>query len=785
MRARFPLGALAVGVAAGLLVSRGATAANPPLVVNSVADLHDANPGNGVCETAAGNGVCTLRAAVEESNALPGADTITFDPGFPAGTTFLLSLGHLEIIQSELTIVGNGPEDTIIDGDGTATGDRALLIDFTAFEPFAVAISDLTIRGGAPSDSVPIGGGIRSTELCTLRLTRVTVTQNSATKGGGISSGPLILDHCVVSDNDASEIGGGVLATTLDVRSSTIQGNSATEAGGIYAPAGTIAESLIAGNTATGGGGGLEVYNDSVSIVNTTVSGNTAGGNGGGIWSRFGDARLFNATVVGNECGNGLSGGGLGVESTATATIANSILSGNFFSAPPFTVSHDCGGTVGSLDYNLVETTNGCTITGAASHNVYGSNPKLGVLQGNGGPTLTRALLAGSPGIDAGNVAGCTGPLGATLGTDQRGFVRPINGRCDMGAFESGSPGPPSASPQALSVDAAPSGTADGNRVLEPGETAVAAPSWKNAGGSALSLSGTASLFSGPAGATYTIADGSAAYGTLASGATGSCSASADCYALTASPNGLRPVSHWDATFVETPSTGDPAKTWTVHVGGSFADVPKTQPFYAKIETLLHAGITVGCTAGTYCPGQTVSRAEMAIFIARGLARGAPIPAIGSLDGHTYNCVDGGVSRFDDVAPTDVFCRHVHYIAARNVALGCAPSLYCPGDAVTRVQMASFIAKATVAPAGGTAVPEIYGPDPDTGLSYSCDAGSPAAHFTDVPATDVFCKHAHYLWARGIVSGCSPTQYCPGSNVTRDQMAKFLVNAFALSLYGP
>ena len=78
-----------------------------------------------------------------------------------------------------------------------------------------------------------------------------------------------------------------------------------------------------------------------------------------------------------------------------------------------------------------------------------------------------------------------------------------------------------------------------------------------------------------------------------------------------------------------------------------------------------------------------------------------------------------------------------------------------------------------------------YGPEPVTGLSYSCDAGSPNVHFTDVPAADTFCKHVHYLWAKGIISGCSATTYCPTGTVSRDQMAKFLVNAFRLSLYAP
>jgi hypothetical protein len=54
-----------------------------------------------------------------------------------------------------------------------------------------------------------------------------------------------------------------------------------------------------------------------------------------------------------------------------------------------------------------------------------------------------------------------------------------------------------------------------------------------------------------------------------------------------------------------------------------------------------------------------------------------------------------------------------------------------------------------------------------------------------VPASNSFCKHVHYLWARGIISGISPTQYGPSFNVTRDAMAKFLSNAFNLLLYGP
>jgi hypothetical protein len=176
----------------------------------------------------------------------------------------------------------------------------------------------------------------------------------------------------------------------------------------------------------------------------------------------------------------------------------------------------------------------------------------------------------------------------------------------------------------------------------------------------------------------------------------------------------------------------------------------------------------------------------MAIFIARALAGGSSlIPTKGTIGPASYDCTPGGSSVFTDVSPTDIFCKQVHYIATQNVTLGCSLTEYCPTDTVTRLQMAAFVAKATVAPTGGPGVPLSYGPDPVTFLAYSCEPGAPNVHFDDVPATDPFCKHVHYLWAKGIIAGCSGSEYCPESLVTRDAMAKFLSNAFNLKLYAP
>jgi len=342
--------------------------------------------------------------------------------------------------------------------------------------------------------------------------------------------------------------------------------------------------------------------------------------------------------------------------------------------------------------------------------------------------------------------------------------------------------------PQSLTVDvhSATGTSSDKDGVLEPGENVLVEPLWKNTGDSDLALTGTASGFDGPAGALYTTPADAADYGTLAAASTSDCrTATGTCYEFAVSTPAARPAAHWDARFKESLSSGV-EKAWTLHVGDSFTDVPRSQPFYKKIETLLHNGITAGCTPTTYCPSQTVSRGQMAIFIAKGIAgTAALVPASGAVGAQAYRCVSGGISLFTDVLPTDVDCKHIHYIAAQNVTSGCKTGQYCPNDDVTRLQMAGFIAKAIVAPGGGAAIPVTYGPDPVTHLSYSCDVGSPSVFFTDVAATDPFCKHVHYLWAKGIISGCGATSYCPGQVVTRDAMAKFLDNAFALQLYGP
>jgi hypothetical protein len=342
--------------------------------------------------------------------------------------------------------------------------------------------------------------------------------------------------------------------------------------------------------------------------------------------------------------------------------------------------------------------------------------------------------------------------------------------------------------PMGLAVDAtANGGLSDGNGILEPGESVIVNPSWKNVSGDPINLSGVTSDYTGPAGPVYSLQDSTADYGSLVSEAATDCAtASGNCYEVGISAVS-RPATHWDTTLTETLSDGEPPKVWTLHVGESFSDVPRTHTFYSFVERILHFGITTGCTLTSFCPDNSVFRLQMGVFIARAQAGGdANIPVAGSAQGNPYNCVSGGQSQFSDVAPDNPFCKHVHYIFSTGVTTGCVvgpPRQYCPGDNVTRGQMALFIARAL---AGGDAsVPLTYGPDPVTGRSYSCDASSPNLHFTDVAASDIFCRHTHFLWAKNVISGFPDDSYQPGGLVTRGAMAKFLANGFHLALYKP
>jgi hypothetical protein len=180
-----------------------------------------------------------------------------------------------------------------------------------------------------------------------------------------------------------------------------------------------------------------------------------------------------------------------------------------------------------------------------------------------------------------------------------------------------------------------------------------------------------------------------------------------------------------------------------------------TNPFYRFVETLLHAGVTGGCGADTYCPTSSTTREQMPVFL------------LVAKEGTGYTppaCVPPNI--FSDVPETSPFCRFVEELANRGVVAGCAPGMYCPASAVTRDQMAVFVLR--------TLDPTLNPPP--------CVAGSEM--FDDVPASSPFCRWVEEAARRGMIAGCAPRLYCPGAALTREQMGVFLTLVFGLVLYG-
>jgi hypothetical protein len=338
--------------------------------------------------------------------------------------------------------------------------------------------------------------------------------------------------------------------------------------------------------------------------------------------------------------------------------------------------------------------------------------------------------------------------------------------------------------PAGLDVDAAKLGLglSDADLLLEPDETVVVAPSWEKSQSirgpyciDKFNETGHATQFTGPPGATYTIVDDTAHYREINQRT--SCIETLDCYELRVSAP-ARPLQHWDASFVEALQGVATASTpWTFHIGDSFHDVPRSHLQYRGIETLLHRGVLSGCTDVDYCPDQRLSRADAAGALARSVTPAAYILSSGTDGARSYRCTADGSSLFDDVLPTDPRCKFIHFLDTR-VSLACAPDLFCPSDPMQRATMAHAIASLLT----HDEVPSSYGPDPDTGRSYDCDSGVPDVHFSDAAAPSSVCRDAHYLWAKGLVEGCSESEFCPSGVVTKSSAAEFLVRSFGLTL---
>jgi parallel beta-helix repeat protein len=432
----------AIGAGVAALAAMPAAAAT-----FTVTNLNDSGPG-------------TLRQAIADANAAAGADVVTFQAGLTG--TITLTTGQLYILDS-LDVQGPGASVITVSGNNTSR----VFYMYNSSTTIDVRLAGLTITEGNDTigagvvdfdqnlilDAVTITGNNASSDGAglwadgfdmTLTIQDSTISGNIAgNNGGGIyvedTGGPMLIDNSVISGNESTNNGGGIYFYDPDdditIRDTTISGNTAGGSGGGLALYSfdngilTIEGSTISGNTAATGGG-MYFYDadHDINITDSTISGNNATeSNGGGIalYNLYANLNLNFVTIANNNAAG--SGGGM-FTPTGTPHFFNSIIGDNTAAT-----DNDLGaGQSASFDltYTLLENATGASINDLGG-NILDTDPQLGTLASNGGPTETQRPALTSPVVNAADPAFVPPPS-----TDQRGQPRAYPTRADMGAVE-------------------------------------------------------------------------------------------------------------------------------------------------------------------------------------------------------------------------------------------------------------------------------------------------------------------------------------------------------------
>ncbi len=416
---------LALAIMAGLAASAQAQT----IEVNTTEDP----TGAGSC----GDGGCSLRQAVESANS---GDTIKLDGSGDAPMTYKLTQGSQIVVNKELTIEGNGPEASVIDGSENI-GPKALnrIMKITGGPVTIKKLQFADAQDGedeqfedcSPCDTINANGG-----------------------GALFADGPEVNLENVEFDGDGISSGqptGGAVANdgTLKMSNVLFAHDNAAIGGALFLRGGTVTGEDLTfeedGTSAFDGGAVFLLDGGHTTLTNTTiVSSGWPSSFGGGIDNDSSTLTLINDTLAGNARGS------LETDSDASTSVENTILGSGFSDG----VNFDC---VGAGKENDVDTVTAAAIThdlgnnidqdgacGAddASGDLSKVDPDLAPIAENGGPLPTQALLHGSPAIDAANEAACPA-------TDARGIPRPQGAGCDIGAYEAVLLGQPSATTDA------------------------------------------------------------------------------------------------------------------------------------------------------------------------------------------------------------------------------------------------------------------------------------------------------------------------------------------------
>ena len=539
----------------------------------------------------------------------------------------------------------------------------------------------------------------------------------NSTAGNGITFDPslagqtITLSSELVIDKNLT-IDGSSLASKIN-----ISGNNSVRAFRLTSGVTVVMNSLsIKKGKATGNGGAISNNGGTLTLTNSTISDSNATADGGAIYNNFPGVLTISGSVFNN---NGAArGGGIMCDGLGTLTVTNSTYSSNH--APSGfgdggAIYTTCNATIANSTFS----TNTSANTGGAITADNDTNPVV----------ITNSTFYSNSAPAGGGVANL-GRLTITNGTFSN------NSSLNGGAVRNGLGGVLSLHNSILAnstsgVDCIKSNTTPAveniNNLIET--TGAGAES---CGTSLLSSDPMLDSLTNNGGSTQTMAL-RASSPAINTGDDASCP-STDQRGVTR-PQG----SHCDIGAYEKAAT--------------FEDAHFDYWAWSYIERLYDAGITSGCSVNPlqYCPESTVTRAQMAVFLERGI------------HGSAYNPpAVGGSTGFSDVSTSYWAAAWIKQLAAEGITAGCGTGIYCPEGVVTRAQMAVFLLRSKY------------------GSSYNPPAVGGSTGFSDVSTSYWAGAWIKQLVVEGITAGCGNGNYCPEVPATRAQMAVFLVRTFNL-----
>ncbi|CAB4637826.1 MAG: hypothetical protein F2947_09700 [Actinobacteria bacterium] len=436
-----------------ITIDGGWTQAGGPLSGHDVFDIDDGVSGAGTW-TLSG---FTVTGGNDSGEGWSGGGAIAARNSAPLNISDVaLTANYSDRVGGAILLSGTGNvviTHSSITGNSTAGGGGGLYADTENYSTLTIINSDISNNTAGK-----FGGGLYlDTDGGNITIVGSTISNNSALQGGGAITvtdlyveGSLTITDTVISGNHAGENGGALYSDTDDgsifITDSTISNNTAGGAGGGLYISSTglgeivIANSTISGNESTTGAGAMQLLSGSkMTLLQSTVTNNTGGGATviGGVSIEADDLTLIGSIVAGNS-GFDIGDGGAVAPLSVTSQRTKDKGTKTPRNRPALTPSVSPALVLASAaaEYSVIgEVDPAVTIVDGGGNKLDVADPKLGPLADNGGPTMTHALLAGSPAINTG-----PNPVPTFTGNqfDQRGtgFARIAFGVADAGAFE-------------------------------------------------------------------------------------------------------------------------------------------------------------------------------------------------------------------------------------------------------------------------------------------------------------------------------------------------------------